>query len=1409
MKKSFAENCIRYISTATALVLALAMLCCANFSASAKDLGSNLTITDTTLLLQDINTTTNTTPAKTKDLIASGANVDVVSTGIKVGDTIYFRCTNNYSAVYVHLWYRDSSNNDTAYTAWGSSPQMTNLGSIDGKYYYSYTLTGSTTYDYNYVLFKSDQNTKITSNDVAITSGMNCYDLNTTSWSNYATTYTVTFNYNGHGTNTSETVDANTQVNAPTEPTAEGYTFDGWFTNEGLTTEATFPYTVTSNVTFYAKWTSTSSGDVSDDIISVLKGEKIMIYAGEENNWGQKNYYIRSNSSTSSTVATISSSDSSSQVSINSIKCYYGYTYVPVAQYYLSNSSGWSGVQMSSTTEAGYFYILNNNSSLGGSSNNVYVSSASGSATTTVTDATVSTSFTSGSSGIGTTYSLVYYLKSGTTYSKIATTQSGANSYLASVADGEYTLYTCLTDGNITVLKDTDTFTKSSVTKYDVNVHYNGKGGTDYTSQVEENTDFAEPTSTSVTGYTLEGWYTTSTFATGTKVTFPLTITDTTDLYAKWTANEYTVTFNSNGGSAATTTKKVTYNSTYGTLPDAGTKTGYDFAGWYTSATSGTQVESTDTVKITSNTTLYAHWTAKEYNITYVLSDGTINGTYATKYTYGVGATLPTDVTKDGYTFKGWYDNEGLTGDAVTSISKTATGDKTFYAKWELNAFKHKYVFLEVSGKDWFYNGSCVGVVSFDGGTTYIKMNELFTDSSSYNTDVSKSNLLFAEVPENTTKITFARNNIENGEVKYWNSTSYGYSAYTTNNLLTLASGNDTLNGTWSTVDYTPVPVSVTHGANGTVVASKTLADTTTKITVKNGETKYFDSATTGISVAVTPETDYRIKSFTVNGEEKKSVFENLETGGTYNLGTLSATEYDIQATFEEVPKENPTVTISNIPNSTVSFTYIDANDTEQTVTAPGDYVVKYKSDISLVISPNPGYHLVSITGLTTESTLPVAGNVTATASQIKTDLTVSYVLEKNPTVTIEVPANCTVEFTYTNDNGVSATATTAGTYSVYYGSDISYKVTPNDGYYVETMTGVTTKTPTPPVAGVVTGKSTNITADVAKITCTLKVSPKVTVECYDSKGTKLTSGVGITVDGGSVVKTTQTKTVLYNDSTGATFTASVENSQKYVFLGYYDTSSATGDKYATGSYDDYSVTVTDGSIKLYNVCSDIKIYAIFAQLYEVKFNYENLNTFTVDDESVENGGAVYVMEGASLSLATTFDEDYKMTNDCWVISPTGVGTFTPNASNATYVVGNGDVTITITPKIATYTGQGKWGSKTLRIDTSSVKSDSPWFAAKFATSSSGTNYTWVRFNKISDSSYECVVPDGYDYVRFCRMAKKATTFTDTTTDDIDATTAWNITESFVSLGNTDSEYTLAFVDGDKSKITATKKTNN
>ena len=88
-------------------------------------------------------------------------------------------------------------------------------------------------------------------------------------------------------------------------------------------------------------------------------------------------------------------------------------------------------------------------------------------------------------------------------------------------------------------------------------------------------------------------------------------------------------------------------------------------------------------------TELTVQWTAPTYTVTLHANGGTINNGNVTEYTYGVGATLPTadDMTYTGYTFKGWYDNENLTGSPVTAISNTETGNKEYWAKWEINQY--------------------------------------------------------------------------------------------------------------------------------------------------------------------------------------------------------------------------------------------------------------------------------------------------------------------------------------------------------------------------------------------------------------------------------------------------------------------------------------------------------------------------------------------------------------------------------------------------------------------------------------------------------------------------------------------------------------------------------------------------
>ena len=88
-------------------------------------------------------------------------------------------------------------------------------------------------------------------------------------------------------------------------------------------------------------------------------------------------------------------------------------------------------------------------------------------------------------------------------------------------------------------------------------------------------------------------------------------------------------------------------------------------------------------------TALTVQWTVPTYVVPLHPNGGTINSGNVTGYTYGVGATLPTadDMTYTGHTFKGWYDNENLTGSPVTAIGGTGTGNKEYWAKWEINQY--------------------------------------------------------------------------------------------------------------------------------------------------------------------------------------------------------------------------------------------------------------------------------------------------------------------------------------------------------------------------------------------------------------------------------------------------------------------------------------------------------------------------------------------------------------------------------------------------------------------------------------------------------------------------------------------------------------------------------------------------
>ena len=142
----------------------------------------------------------------------------------------------------------------------------------------------------------------------------------------------------------------------------------------------------------------------------------------------------------------------------------------------------------------------------------------------------------------------------------------------------------------------------------------------------------------------------------------------------------YTVNFDPNGGTVTTKSKTVTYGETYGSLPTP-TRTGYRFSGWYTAKTGGTKIASNTMVGNSAGSTLYAHWKANQYTVTFDSNGGTVS-TKSKKVTYNsTYGTLPIP-TRAGYTFDGWY--TALTGGTKVTEDTvvTATANHTLYARW-------------------------------------------------------------------------------------------------------------------------------------------------------------------------------------------------------------------------------------------------------------------------------------------------------------------------------------------------------------------------------------------------------------------------------------------------------------------------------------------------------------------------------------------------------------------------------------------------------------------------------------------------------------------------------------------------------------------------------------------------------
>jgi len=446
-------------------------------------------------------------------------------------------------------------------------------------------------------------------------------------------TYTVSFASNG-GSSVSDLTNQpyGATITKPNDPAKQGYTFSGWYKEAGLTTPWTFASdTVQGDTTLYAKWTADS-------------------YSITYNLDGGTNAEANPASYTIETADIALASPTKTHYTFEGWYASSTFSGSPVTT--IPKGSTGAKTFYAKWTADSYSITYN----LDGGTN-----AGTNPATYTIETATIT---------------LAAPTKTHYDFWGWYETSDFSGSVVSTIANGS--------SGNKTL------FAKWLPTYY--LVLFKANGGSSFMDDQSIRYTYQAALNANAftrTGYSFAGWNTQAD-GLGTSYADQASITmgsENFTLYAQWTGNTYTVSFDAQGGSVPDpTSKDATFGSSYGILPTT-SRTGYTFAGWYTAASGGDNVESTTTVSTSSNHTLYAQWTAKTYTVTFDAQSGTTPSPL-TKFvtynnTYGTLATT----TRSGYTFEGWYSaaSEGDKIESTTTVSTAA--DHTLYARWKANTY--------------------------------------------------------------------------------------------------------------------------------------------------------------------------------------------------------------------------------------------------------------------------------------------------------------------------------------------------------------------------------------------------------------------------------------------------------------------------------------------------------------------------------------------------------------------------------------------------------------------------------------------------------------------------------------------------------------------------------------------------
>lgn len=241
-------------------------------------------------------------------------------------------------------------------------------------------------------------------------------------------------------------------------------------------------------------------------------------------------------------------------------------------------------------------------------------------------------------------------------------------------------------------------------------VSYNANGGNGTMANTVHIYDVEKELAVNVftkTGYTFKGW---ATSGEGTVVYFDgesvenLTTVDgdKIELYAVWQVNNYTISYNANGGSGSMPSSVHIYDVDEALSKCTFTKPGYTFTGWATSVSGNVAYSDMESVKNLTEmsgttVTLYAVWEANSYIVRYDANGGVGTIEDAT-HTYDVSEELAANVfTKTGYTFSGWATTpSGIVKysdrEMIENLTDVPKETVTLYAVWEANKYAITYL---------------------------------------------------------------------------------------------------------------------------------------------------------------------------------------------------------------------------------------------------------------------------------------------------------------------------------------------------------------------------------------------------------------------------------------------------------------------------------------------------------------------------------------------------------------------------------------------------------------------------------------------------------------------------------------------------------------------------------------------